>query len=363
VYNGMAAEPPCVIRWENERINMASLFEQKSLGEPVVILMAIGDTKIKVSIPTRGALKIVETGSWSGKADVEFITSVPVGRLGAISVNLVKSEKAVARRGRGGGRKIGNRYDLVLTDKHKWIVARWNKSAELPSHDGARGTSNRRYSIWEMKEGCKEALDGLFDKLSDEKIEKSMEAYFIECSLDKVDRQFKDLSGWAKSFIAAITRGNKMPSWAWSAGIGTGGKTPSQRDYAYDPAFDEFPETTKMVADTYAKVALGDVEYPAYDTPGSTHDRHWITFSKVARKVEATYLLISGGEKGFIPKQTFISCIMYTADNVCGAYANRKDIKKHFGSGALLWENVWGDRLKIAIRERNSEVKIPAVLG
>ena len=216
---------------------------------------------INLTIPATALRAIDLGGKFKGKVQVE-ITGPTSSRLTKIAhLSQIKDTKT----------------KYVISPEVKWLIQEWNRRVEPKPYKV--GDRNREFDQRKLN-NCKkemEAVTGNFDRTH---LTDWLNHYFEACALDKhiwkdIDHRYKTLSGWVKAVWKA--RKDSARCW-WEPSTALGARERgSAREYVRE--IDDYPETTKMVADSFAQLVLNTTEY-------GPQDAEWLRFQKIADRVE-----------------------------------------------------------------------------
>lgn len=216
---------------------------------------------IRLTLPEKALRSVDLCGKWRGKVQVD-VTGPTSGRLTKIAhLSQLKDFK--------------DKY--VVSPEVKWLVKEWNTRVEPPPY--RPGDRNRAMKDDKLV-NCRQEIETVAGNFDRAHLTDWLNHYFEACALGKhiwldIDHRYKTLSGWVKAVWKA-RKDNARCWWEPSTSLGAS-KRAAARTYAREK--DDYPETTKMVADSYAQLVLNATEY-------GPPDADWLKFQKVADKVE-----------------------------------------------------------------------------
>ena len=284
------------------------------------------DMVVQLILPPAALRAIGLGGKWSGKVDAE-ITGPMADRMAQIAMMQENQ-------------RIKQKY--IPPPDIKALVDTWNNHALPPPYEGH--TRNRQFSIHSLSVS-RHDFDEVTDLIPRAELERLVAVYFTTCSTganvwDGKDHNYKTLSGWVKALLKA--RKDDSLCWWEPQPLARAGARPGAR--AYVRTEDAHPDTTKMVAEAFAQVVLGQ------DTYGKEDD-NWSKFKDVAGRIER---IIEAGVG--VSRSVLAKAIVRCAQKQAEQFENGTVYP-----GNLLAKNLWKVVLPQYIADHLPGVTLPSV--
>ena len=218
------------------------------------------DLNINLVLPAKALQALSLGGNWTGKAVVDI--TGPNGRMAKIG----RMRDAA-----------GSKKKYSLTPAMHQLVDLWNSRVASPPY--TKIDRNRAFKKGKIAT-CRLDMERLTMMFSQETLKKDMDRYFETCvtgeyMFNSRDVRYRTLSGWVKALLKA--RKYNETCWWENQSNGNAGERVRTRTYAREE--DEFPDTTELVANTYARMVLHQDDY-------GEPDQHWTKFEKVSLLIE-----------------------------------------------------------------------------
>ncbi len=237
---------------------------------------------VKLTFPEAALRSIDLTGRWNGSVSA-ILTGPTSSRL--VKIAHLREAKTIRRR--------------APSPEVTWLVREWNRRSEPPPY--IQPDRNRNFDMKKLHL-CRKEIESLTDWYEQARLKGMLKQYFEQCTVGKhiwedIDHRYKTLSGWVKAVVKAHAL-NSLCWWEEMPDV----EKPLKRGSDYILENDPYPETTKLVADTYAQLVLDREDY-------GKEDKNWIKFQVAAKKVEDAY------EDGDIPARrvVFVKAVVRAA--------------------------------------------------
>lgn len=286
---------------------------------------------LQITIPLDALEALNDTGEWQGKLPAE-ISSPSNARIAEI----LKMQK------KGRARQAN-----MLPPKVKWIVKEWNKRCDPPPYSTPRRRntqiSNRQVNT------CRTSLEQLAHLFDREEITELFNQYFGACLegrhlWDDIDHRYKTLSGWCK----AVLKARVMNTVCWWEPRPERAKT-RKPPVNYIREKDDYPETTEMIANSFAQLILGKTKY------GKANAK-WLKFEQAAKRVE--YALKYGVVN--VSREVFIKMLVRCAQKQAEEMGIGRS--KTVWPGHLCSDSFWGVVLPQFLAQQLPGTQLPPEL-
>ena len=299
---------------------MAKLIRRKVQGS-----IPVKDLTIQMVIPAKALRSIDLDGTWKGKVSVE-IDGPPAGRLAKIS--LLRADAATKK-------------EHSLTPEMHALADLWNSRVDPPPYEPR--DRNRMWKKSNITDNRRE-FQRITNIFSYEKLSADMQKYFETCvtgeyTINGRDVRYKTLSGWVKALLKA-RKNNETCWWENRDNANAGARAPAR---AYAREADPFPETTELVANTYARLILKTDSYGAVD-------QGWLHFQKVASRVER--IMLADIE---IDKSVLVKMVMRSAEKQQEGFPGSNIVYP----GNLTTTTLWKVVLPQFIEDHMPGIKLP----